>query len=334
MKIVVDVFGGDNAPDEILKGCAAALSADKNLRLIMSGKAGVIEAYIASAGMDSARVEILDAPDVVANEDAPGQIIRSKPDSSMIKALRALKENPEAAGFVSAGSTGAALTGATLLVGRIRGIQRPALAPVMPTFNRKNVIMLDVGANMDCKPEYLQQFGIMGSAYMKAVFGIEKPRVALLSVGTEDKKGNELNHAAFDLLRQTPLNFVGNMEARDLFSGDYDAIVCDGFSGNVAIKMMEGTFHMYTDVLKQEIKASLAATFGYLFMRKAFKKLKKCLDYTAMGGAAFLGCEKVIIKAHGSSTAASIAASILKAKMMAENNTVEIIKAELANIIS
>jgi len=333
MKIVVDIFGGDNAPAEVLKGCAAALAADKDLRLIMVGKADVINSYAASARLDFSRIEVLDALDVVTNEDAPAQVIRAKPDSSMIKALRVLKENPDATGFVSAGSTGAALTGATLLVGRIKGIHRPALAPVMPTINRKNVIMLDIGANMDCKPEFLQQFGTMGSAYMKAVFGIEKPRIALLSVGTEDKKGNELNHAAFDLLKQTSLNFVGNMEARDVFSGDYDVIVCDGFYGNIALKMMEGTFHMYTDVLKQEIKASLCATFGYLFMRKAFKKLKKRLDYTAMGGASFLGCEKVIIKAHGSSTAPSICASILKAKMMAENKTVEIIKAELANII-
>jgi glycerol-3-phosphate acyltransferase PlsX len=187
---------------------------------------------------------------------------------------------------------------------------------------------------MDCKPEYLKQFALMGSCYMRAVYGIEKPRVALMSVGTEDKKGNELTHAAFDMIKETPLNFVGNMEARDIFSGDFDAVIADGFVGNVALKTIEGTFSLFTKALKQEIKAKPCAVFGSLFMKGAFKKLKKRLDYSRMGGAAFLGCKKVVIKAHGSSSAISIAASILKAKMMAENNIIGIIEQELEKIMT
>ncbi|MDR3318944.1 MAG: phosphate acyltransferase PlsX [Clostridiales bacterium] len=330
MKIVVDIYGGDNAPDAVLQGCRDALVKDKTLRLILTGKEREILSYLKQNAVDMSRVEVVDAPDVVTNDDVPTQVIRSKPDSSLITALRIMKENPEAAGFVTAGSTGAALTGAALLIGRIKGIQRPALAPVMPTVNRKHAILVDCGANMDCKPEYLHQFAVLGSSYMKAVFNIERPRVALMSVGTEDKKGNELTHAAFKLIKASSLNFVGNMEARDMLSGDYDVIVCDGFIGNVAIKSMEGAIGMTVSILKEEIKARGASKFGYLFMKPTFAALKNRLDYSALGGAAFLGCEKVVIKSHGSSKADSITASIFKAKMMAEAKIVDLVRDELA----
>jgi glycerol-3-phosphate acyltransferase PlsX len=336
MKIIVDVFGGDYAPGEILAGCAAALKADENLRLILAGAEKPVGLGLVKAGADMKRCEVLDAPDVITNDDAPVEAVKRKTESSLVKALDRLKSDPEAAGLVSCGSTGAVLAGGLLRVGRIPGIPRPALAPVLPTLAGGGVMLIDCGANMDCKPAYLARFALMGSAYMRAVYGIEKPRAALLSVGTEDKKGNELSKAAFALLKtmreRGAVNFAGNMEARDCLSGEYDVIVADGYVGNVALKSMEGALNAVLKLLKQTLKSSLKTKIGGALIQKDLKRTLGRMDYTKAGGAPFLGVEKVIVKSHGSSKAETVCASILQAKREAERGVVGAIKAALKDM--
>ncbi len=313
MKVIVDIFGGDYAPIEIVKGCVDALSIDKSVNLILSGDKTKVEAELGKYSVDRSRIEIIDAPEVITNDESPTSAIRAKRNSSLVMALDRLKTDPDAAGLVSAGSTGAVLTGAVLKLGRMEGVSRPALAPVLPTINKdKKVILIDCGANTDCKPEFLAQFALMGSAYMNKVFGIENPKVALLSNGAEDKKGNELTKAAFPLLKELPINFVGNLEARYVMSGEVDVVVSDGFDGNICLKSLEGTSTLIFDVLKQEIMAGAMSKIGYLFMKKAFKNLRNRLDYSKGGGALFLGCNKVVVKAHGTSKAITIANSIMQ----------------------
>jgi len=330
VKILVDAYGGDNAPHEILKGCAEALEAAQNFNLVLFGKAEVISETLKEAGSDFSRIEIVDARDVITNDQSPTEAIRKQTDSSLVKALLRLKEDGEADAFISAGSTGAVLAGGLLKVGRLPGILRPALAPLLPTYPGAHVLLIDCGANVDSRPEYLLQFGAMGSAYMKAVMGIKEPRVALLSNGAEDKKGNELTKAAFLLLKESKLNFTGNMEARDMLSGDCDVIVCDGFAGNVALKSVEGAAHTIFKLLKEEISTGFKSKLGALLMKKKLKSLAGRLDYTRLGGAIFLGTSKLIIKNHGSSKAVTVCASILQAKEMVEKKLLESVKSELA----
>lgn len=323
MKIGLDVFGGDNAPYQILKGAYAALEAEKNLNLVLYGKADIIEADAKNSSVDMSRVEIVDAPDVISNDESPTMAVKTKKESSLVKGMTDVQAREDIDAFVTAGSTGAVLTAGIFKIGRIKGILRPALAPILPTIKGGNVCLIDCGANMDCKPEYLEQFAIMGSLYMQTVYGTEKPRVALLSVGVEDHKGNELTKAAFELLKQADINFVGNMEARDALSGDYDVLVTDGFAGNVLLKSTEGTAKMVMKLLKSSIKAHLSAKIGALFMKGAFNDLKAEMDYNSKGGAPLLGLNKVVVKSHGSSDAVSIKASILQAAAMAEGKLTE-----------
>lgn len=332
MKICIDAFGGDNAPQEIIKGCVEALDRVKDFQLVIVGKQDAINAEIAKYKTDLSRVEVVDAADVITNEDTPTLAIREKKDSSLVKALRRVKEDDEVEGFVSAGSTGAVLTGALLIVGRLQGVDRPALAPVLPTIKRGYTLLVDCGANMDSKPEYLLQFAYMGAAYMKAALDIPNPRVALMNVGTEDKKGNELAKEAFALLKGAKLNFVGNMEARDSVSGEYDVLVCDGFVGNVALKSLEGASNLVMGALKQEVMSSFRAKIGAMIMKPAFRKLKHRLDYNRIGGAPFLGCKKVVVKAHGSSKADAFAAAVVQAYTMAKNKLPQSIEAALAQV--
>lgn len=327
MKIVLDVFGGDYAPSEIIKGAVMALNCEKSLSLIMTGKADVIENGLKTLGCDMSRVEIINAENIITNEDIPTMAIRNKKDSSLVAAINELKSREDAVGMVSAGSTGAVLAGGIFLLGRIKGISRPALAPILPTVTGGNVLLIDCGANVDCKPVNLCDFALMGTAYMKSVYKTQNPRVALLSNGVEDKKGNELNKEAFKLLSEMKsINFVGNMEARDCLSGNYDVLVTDGFAGNIALKALEGTAVSIFTVLKQEIESSFKAKIGALLMKKTFKALKKKLDYNNNGGAPFLGVEKIIVKSHGASKAKSICASLLQVKQMAEAGLVDTIK--------
>ena len=333
IKIVVDAMGGDNAPQEIVKGAVQALQKDAELSVVLTGDKAKIEPCLAGEVYDAARLQVVHCSEVITNDDVPTLAIRQKKDSSLVVALKMLKEDEEAQGFVSAGSTGAVLTGALLRVGRIRGISRPAVCPALPTAKGGKVFIIDAGANAECKPVNLCHFAIMGTAYAKAM-GVKDPRVGLVTNGTEEHKGDPLHQETFHLLKKLQgINFVGNVEGRDIMSGDIDVAVCDGFSGNIALKTAEGTALAVMSVIKQNIKSSFAAKIGYaLFMRGAFKKIKKVLDYSKYGGAVLLGIEKVVVKSHGSSKAESICASVLQAKEAAESGLVGEIRQMLAGI--
>ena len=333
IKIVVDAMGGDNAPQEIVKGALAALEQDKALKVVLTGDEGKIKNSLSGQKYDASRLEIVHCTEVITNDDAPTVAIRQKKDSSLVVALKILKEDEEAKGFVSAGSTGAVLTGALLRVGRIRGISRPAVCPALPTAKGGKVLIIDAGANAECKPVNLAHFAIMGTAYAKAA-GVENPRVGLVTNGTEDHKGDPLHQESYKLLKTLKdINFVGNVEGRDIMSGDIDVAVCDGFSGNIALKTAEGTALAVMSVIKSNIKASFSAKLGYaLFMRGAFRKIKKVLDYSKYGGAVLLGIGKVVVKSHGSSKAESVCASILQAKNAAAGSLISDISAMLSEV--
>lgn len=320
MKIILDAFGGDYSPDEIIKASLLALYKHKELHLTLVGRHDIIQRELVGKKFDPERLEIINATEVIANEESPVEAIRTKKDSSIVKALEAFKADSSFCAFISAGSTGALLTGSVLKLGRIKGVARPALAPLLPTVKGGQVMIIDCGANMDSKPANLQQFALMGSVYMQQVFGIENPRVAFLSVGVEDEKGNELIKESMPLLRSLPINFVGNMEARDLLTGDYDVVVSDGFAGNVLLKATEGAFKTAFRELKAAIKGSTLAKIGALFMKKSLKKMMKKFDYQAVGGSVLLGTKGLVIKAHGSSKAKEFLAAIDQAIALSEKN--------------
>lgn len=330
MKIVLDVYGGDNAPAEILKGAADAIKESDGFTLVLVGKEDVIQAFVKENDVDMSRIEIVNADEVISNEEVPTEAVRNKRNSSIVRALEYLNENEDAKGFVSAGSTGAVLTGAVLLLRRIRGINRPGLCPVLPTVTDKSVILIDCGANVEPKALNLVQFAQMGSAFMKCVQGVENPRIGLLSNGTESKKGNTLNKEAFPMLEESKVEFVGNIEARDILSGTVDVVVSDGFSGNIALKSCEGTALAMFSIIKDSIMAGgLRAKLGYLLLKPVFKNVKHRLDYNDNGGAVLLGLEKVVVKSHGSSKAKAIKNSILQAKNMIDRDIVGKIREEL-----
>lgn len=332
IKIVVDAMGGDNAPDEIVKGAAAALEREKDLKVVLTGDREKVGQTLAGLTYDKARLEVVHCSEVITNDDVPTLAIRQKKDSSLVVALKMLKDDDETQGFVSAGSTGAVLTGALLRVGRIRGISRPAVCPALPTATGGKVLLIDAGANAECKPVNLCHFALMGTAYAKTM-GVENPRVGLVTNGTEDHKGDPLHQEAHSLLKTLPgINYVGNVEGRDIMSGDIDVAVCDGFSGNIALKTTEGTALALMKIIKENIKASFWAKVGYaLFMKKAFKNIKRVMDYSKYGGAVLLGIDKVVVKSHGSSKADSVCASVLQAKAAAESGLVPSIKELLSH---
>ena len=331
MKILIDAFGGDNSPKEVIVGTVEAVNEREGFTAVLVGKKEEIENVLKDCKYDSDRIEILEASDVITCEEEPTVAIRRKPDSSISVAFKELKENDEARAFVSAGSTGAVLVGATLKLGRISGVNRPALCPMMPTLKGdKKVFLLDSGANADCKPINLLQFALMGSAYAEAT-GVKEPKVALLSNGTEDEKGNALNHEVFPILKQLKgINFVGNVEARDILSGEYDVVVADGFSGNVALKSLEGGIKSVLKAFKEEIYASISGKIGGLFLKKTIKRLVKRLDYSKMGGALFIGVNKTVIKAHGSSEREAFKSAVLQAVDYADFNIEDKIKEKLS----
>lgn len=331
MKIILDAFGGDYAPAEVIAGGLDALAKRRDLSLIFTGKEAEIEAVLKGRSYDAGRVEILNAPEVISCEEEPTAAIKRKPDSSLCVGFRRLKEDEAVKGFVSAGSTGAFLVGATLKLGRIKGISRPALCPVLPTEkDGKQVLLLDAGANADCKPINLLQFALMGAAYAEAQ-GVVAPKVALLSNGTEDTKGNALNREVFPLLKDAGINFVGNMEARDILSGETDVVVTDGFAGNVALKSLEGGIASLMTVMKQEIMSTLKGKIGGLLLKDAFRAIKNKMDYNKQGGAVFLGVEKVVVKAHGSSKAVAVSNAVLQAAEAADRDIIGKIKLKLAD---
>ena len=333
MKLVVDVFGGDNSPHAQVKASVDYCAEFTGDELVLSGNEAVISEELKKYTFDASRLKILHAPDVISNDESPAQAIRTKKESSLVKACDLLKSDDTVSAMVSSGSTGAVLAGGMFRVGRMKGVLRPALAPLLPTrIDGKLVCLIDCGANVDSKPEFLRQFALMGSCYMKAVRGVENPRVALLSVGVEDHKGNELTKAAFSMLKELPINFVGNMEARDALSGDYDVLVSDGFAGNVLLKSVEGTAQMVMGELKSAVMGSTSAKIGALFMKKAFKSLKGKMDYNKYGGAPFLGIEKPIVKAHGAATSEAFLAALKQVRQMAAADLCGKIRAELEKV--
>lgn len=323
MKILVDVFGGDNAPDAIIEGCIMARD-EYGVNLVLSGKEDEIKRCLEKYTKDFSNLEILNAEEVITNEDKPVNAIRRKKDSSMVKGLYAVK-NGEADAIVSAGNTGALLTGGTLIIGRIGGIERPALAPFMPTNNGFS-LLLDAGANADCKAEYLRDFAIMGEIYTSCVLGIERPKIGLLNVGAEAGKGSKLTKEAFELLENTNLNFTGNIEARYVLNGDVDVVVADGFSGNILLKSIEGTASFIMKGLKEELTSSFISKLGAAIVKPSLKKFKKRLDYGEVGGAMLLGVNAPVVKAHGSSDKIAIKNAIKQTKLILDNSVVEKIK--------
>ena len=333
MKIVIDVLGGDYSPDEIVKGAVTSVNLIEDVEIILTGDKPKIEEILNQVGYTGDRIEIVHAPEEISCNESPTMAIRRKTDSSLVKALTILKERDDVVGMISAGSTGAVLAGGLFIVGRIDGVKRPALAPFLPTlYKDKKTLLIDCGANVDCKPEYLQQFAIMGSIYVSSMTGEKNPKVALISNGVEDHKGNEQVHQAFELLKNTKdINFVGNMEAREMLSGKFDVLVADGFTGNVAMKSAEGTINTFTSVLKQEIKSSgLKAKLGALMLKKTLKNLKHRINYTEVGGSPFLGLNKILIKSHGSSKAKTIYTCVLQVMEIYKSNYIENMKKGIA----
>jgi len=331
MKIAIDAHGGDHAPDEILKGCALALEKDADIELIIAGDEAVIKPALEALGADMGRVGIRHAPQLIGMAESPVQAIKTKKDSSLVRALKAVSDG-EADAFISAGNTGAVLAGATMIIRRIPGVRRPALAPVMPTGKGNPVLLIDCGANAECKPDYLAQFGVIGSLYMSRVFGVQNPRVGLISNGAEAEKGNELTKAAYALMREMPIDFAGNVEARYVHSGDIDVAVCDGFVGNVVLKLTEGLAATLFGMMKQEFVRDLRSKLGALLLKPAFGRIKKLMDYTEYGGAPFLGVNGCVIKAHGTSGAKEISLAIVQARDMVNAGMVDAIKSGIAEL--
>ena len=330
MKIIIDAMGGDNAPREIIKGALRAKH-ELGIDLILVGQEEAIRACL-PAGED---VEIVDAREIITMEDDPSTATRRKKDSSMAVSLRLLKEGAGDA-VVSAGSTGALLTGATLTVKRIHGIRRAALAPVLPA-GEHGVMLIDCGANVECTAEYLLQFAFMGSFYAQKLMGVPEPRVGLLNVGTEDTKGGELQHQAFDLLqqagRQKRIRFVGNIEGTDVFSGNVDVVVTDGFTGNVLLKSAEGIIKFMMHSLKDVFYKSTINKLAAAVLKKDLAAMKKSMDVNEVGGTALVGISKPVVKAHGSSNEASFFAAIRQAKQFAESGIIDDIIANIDNML-
>ncbi len=308
MKIIVDAMGGDNAPLAPVMGAFQAAK-DFGAQIVLVGQGEAILKVMTEQGIRDLPqgVEIANADEVVDMHDDPANVIRKKKNSSMVVGLRMLSEDQGDA-FISAGSTGALLSGATLIVKRVKGIRRAAMGPVMPNKAGGKTVILDCGANAECTPEFLLQFGLVGALYAKKYLGVENPKVGLLNIGTEDSKGTPLQKEAYALLKDACekgiLNFVGNVEARDVPLGAVDVVVCDGFAGNVLLKSIEGTAMFMGSLMKHKIfKRSLGSKIGYLFCKKGVDEVMKMMDYREIGGTQFLGIKKPVIKAHGSSDA-------------------------------
>lgn len=307
IKIAVDCLGGDHSPSANVEGALLALKDFSDISVVLYGDEKSINAELKDKDYPKDRVEIVNAPEQVDGNDKPINAVRLKKESSMIRAIKDLRENEEVKALVSCGATGVLVGASILRIGRLEGIRRPAFCPILPTMNGKIVGVCDSGANIETTPEQLRQYAVIGSDYLKKAYGIENPKVALLNVGTEEEKGDDLRREAYKLLIEEPnVNFVGNMESRDLLSGKYDLIVCDGFSGNVLIKSTEGACLEMLKRLKNDIKSSFLSKIGALFMLGTFKKEKKFMDYRNYGGSVLLGLEKVVVKGHGSSNGVAV----------------------------
>lgn len=333
MRIAIDAMGGDNAPNAVLEGCCASLSLlEPDAKLLLFGDEPLLRQRLSEMRADMSHFEIYHTTETIECDESPTIAIRRKKDSSLVRAIRAVADG-DAECFVSAGSSGAILAGATLIIRRQKGVLRPALAPVLPTKTGGCVLLIDCGANTDCKPRFLQQFALMGKAYMERVIGIKNPRIGLLNNGAEAEKGNELTKAAYPLLQETDICFKGNCEARDVLSGDFDVVVADGFDGNVALKSVEGTAIMMTTLLKESLMASTRGKLGAILAKPALRAFKKKMDYSEYGGAPLLGINGGAIKAHGSSDAKAIKFAILQAKKLICGDVVRVIGEAIDSIV-
>lgn len=317
--IAVDAMGGDHAPGVVLEGVASALEKDEKLEVILVGPADVVEPFASS----HARCVAQPASEVIAMDEHPAQAVRKKKDSSIVVGCRAVKEG-RAQGFFSAGSTGACLAGATLGIGRIKGVQRPALCSVIPS-PVAPVVMTDIGANADCKPEYLVQFARMATIYAEKIVGIKNPRIALLNIGEEDTKGSQFAQQTFALMKENVPGFAGNAEGNDIINAAYDVIVTDGFTGNVTLKTIEGTSKALFSALKDVMTSSLKAKVGGLALKKDLKELKDSINADTYGGAPLLGVAGVCLVGHGSSNATAIENGVLASADMVRKDVAGLI---------
>lgn len=332
IKILLDAMGGDNAPAATVQGACMALENDKDIYLILTGRKADIEAELAKYKYDRSRLEIVDCPDVIGMNDIPTEAIKKK-GSSLVAAYWMLKKQEDICALVTAGSTGATIVGGQLILGRIRGIKRPALCPAIPNSRGGFTLLCDCGANAECKPVMLCQFAILATAYAKAGFGMSNPKVGLLNNGTEEHKGDPLHRETYKYLSQMEgINFVGNVEGRDIMMGDIDIAVTDGFSGNIALKSIEGCGKLVLGVMKKELSATLRSKIGYLFAKKAIKNMRGQLDFDKFGGALLLGLKKVVVKTHGSSKPQTIAASIANAAQIYKNGLVPAVEGLLEKV--
>ncbi|MBQ8795454.1 MAG: phosphate acyltransferase PlsX [Clostridia bacterium] len=326
MNIIIDAFGGDNAPVEIIKGAEMARK-ELSIDITLVGKEDVIRKVCSDNEIDADNFTIIHADEVIATDAAGTDVARTGKKTSMAVGLKALAEG-KGDGFLSAGNSGAVCAGATLIVKRIKGISRPGFSPVIPTLGGQ-VLLMDSGANLQCRPEMLCQFGIMGSIYMNKVLGVENPRVGLLNVGTEEHKGSDLQHEAYELLKNAPVNFIGNVEGTFINGDVCDVVVCDGFSGNILLKTYEGTAMALMKKIKgiftKNVKNKLAASM----VLNDVKALKDSMNPSEVGGAPVLGCAKPVFKAHGNSDARAIYSALKLVKEYVENNVVE----EIANTL-
>ena len=337
MKIILDVMGCDNAPEAPVLGALQAAK-DFGAQIVLVGRGEAILEVMKKNGIDTLPdgVEIANADDVVDMHDDPATVIHKRKNSSMVVGLKLLADGQGDA-FVSAGSTGALLTGATLLVKRVKGIRRAAMGPALPNKAGGKTVLLDCGANAECTPEFLLQFGLIGSLHAKKSLGIENPRVGLLNIGTEDSKGTPLQKEAYGLLKAASdkglLNFIGNIEGRDVLLGEVDVVVCDGFSGNVLLKSIEGTAYFMGSLMKHKIfKRNFLSMIGYLFCKKGVNDVMGMMDYREIGGTQFLGIKKPVIKAHGSSDARAFRNAVRQAMEAAGNNIADELELGLASL--
>ena len=329
--IALDAMGGDNAPDEIVRGGILALRQYKDMRLLLAGPEDRLRALLGDAGDVMDRVGFLPADDVITMDEAPMLAVRRKVNSSLVQCMIAVREG-RAKAVVSAGSTGAVLAGGMLRIGRIPGIERPALAPVLPGMNGL-FMLIDSGANVDCQPKYLAQFGLMGAVYMKNVLGVDDPSVGLVNIGIEEEKGDKLTKEAYQLMkRQTSYRFAGNCEAREIPFGNFNVVVADGFVGNVVLKYTEGIVSTVTGLLKKHMMESTLTKLGGMLAKPAFKGLKRDLDYNSVGGAPLLGVQGAVVKAHGASGQEAIMNALRQARDMVSSDVVGKISAGLSGL--
>ncbi len=331
IKLLIDCFGGDHCPEAPVAGAVAALAKNPELHLLLTGDEALIRAELAGKSYDASRLEIVHAPEVIGGDEKPTDAIRLKRNSSMMKAIIMLRDCDDIAGMVSTGSTGALVTGALVRLGRIPGVIRPAFCPLLPTMTGGIVGICDSGANPEVTSAHLRQFAIMASLYLENVYGIASPRTALLNVGLEAEKGDDLRRETYALLKETPsVNFVGNMESRDLLSGSYDLVVADGFSGNVLVKTTEGTAVELLKKLKKDIYSRNLYKFGALLMKRMFMEEKEFMNYQNYGGSVLLGTQKVVVKGHGSSRAVAVEKCIEQAYRMETSRLSAKIESEIA----